>query len=143
MKIKKYANLAFAYAVVAMVLGVFYREFTKIAGFTGKTNLSVMHTHYFVLGMGFFLLLVLFEKAFVLSRQEKRTKWLLIFYNIGLNITGLCLLVRGALQVLGTPIGKGINAGISGIAGVGHILLGTGIILFLVTLKKQLQTTEE
>ena len=50
---KRYANLALAYAVIAMIFGVFYREFTKFSHFTGTTNLSVMHTHYFLLGMFF------------------------------------------------------------------------------------------
>ncbi len=52
--VKRYANLALVYAVIAMVFGVFYREFTKFNHFTGQTNLSVMHTHYFMLGMFFF-----------------------------------------------------------------------------------------
>ena len=42
---KRYADAAIFYAAAAMVFGVFYREFTKFNGFTGKTNLSVMHTH--------------------------------------------------------------------------------------------------
>ena len=54
--IKRYANLALIYAVVAMVSGVFYREFTKFNDFSGQTRLSVLHTHYFMLGMFFFLI---------------------------------------------------------------------------------------
>ena len=54
-----YANLALIYAVAAMVSGVFFREFTKFTQFTGQTRLSVMHTHYFMLGMFFFLILLL------------------------------------------------------------------------------------
>ena len=56
---KKYADLALVYAMVAMVFGVFYREFTKFSHFTGQTNLSFLHTHYFMLGMFFFLILLL------------------------------------------------------------------------------------
>ena len=41
-----------------MVGGVFYREFTKFNGFTARTALGVVHTHYFLLGMVFFLLLL-------------------------------------------------------------------------------------
>ena len=48
---KRYMNTALLYAVFAMAGGVFYREFTKFNGFTGKTTLSVVHTHYFLLGM--------------------------------------------------------------------------------------------
>ena len=61
---KRYMNTALLYAVLAMAGGVFYREFTKFNGFTGKTTLSVVHTHYFLLGMVFFLLLLLLEKNF-------------------------------------------------------------------------------
>ena len=48
--IKRYLNTAILYAILAMIFGVFYREFTKFNHFTGKTNLSVMHTHYFLHG---------------------------------------------------------------------------------------------
>lgn len=37
---KRYINAALLYAVLAMVGGVFYREFTKFIGFTAKTSLS-------------------------------------------------------------------------------------------------------
>ena len=61
---KQYMNAALLYAILAMVGGVIYREFTKFQGFTGKTTLSVVHTHYFLLGMVFFLMLLLLEKNF-------------------------------------------------------------------------------
>ena len=44
---KRYMKMALLYAVLAMIGGVFYREFTKFNGFTGKTALGVEHTHYF------------------------------------------------------------------------------------------------
>ncbi|MDE6031519.1 MAG: DUF2871 domain-containing protein, partial [Oscillospiraceae bacterium] len=94
---KKYANLALVYAAVAMACGVFYREFTKFQGFEGKTNLSVMHTHYFMLGMFFFLILMLVEKSFNFS--DKRTKITVAVYQVGLNLTGAAFLARGILQV--------------------------------------------
>ena len=40
---KRYMNLTFLYAVLAMVGGVFYREFTKFNGFTDKTTLGVWY----------------------------------------------------------------------------------------------------
>lgn len=46
---KKYINYAFSYAILAMVAGVFYREFTKLNGFMGKTALGVAHVHLFAL----------------------------------------------------------------------------------------------
>ena len=56
---KRYIHTALLYAVLAMAGEVFYREFTRFTGYTGKTALSVVHTHYFLLGMVFFLLLLL------------------------------------------------------------------------------------
>lgn len=63
-------NTALLCAVLAIVGGVFYREFTKFNGFTAKTTLSVVHTHYFLLGMVFFLLLLLLEKNFSFTSDK-------------------------------------------------------------------------
>ena len=60
---RHFATLAMVYAVIAMALGVFYREFTKFSGFAGRTSLSFLHTHYFALGMVFFLIQMLLEKT--------------------------------------------------------------------------------
>ncbi|EJW90029.1 hypothetical protein, membrane, partial [gut metagenome] len=100
----------------------------------GETTLSVIHTHYFLLGMVFFLLLLLLEKNFAFT-TEKPKKALLV-YHIGLNLTTLMLMVRGICQVLECKLSAGMNAAISGMAGVGHILLGIGLILLLVQIKR-------
>ena len=39
---KRYLNEALLYAVLSLVGGVFYREFTKIHGFVKKTTLEVV-----------------------------------------------------------------------------------------------------
>lgn len=132
---KRCANLALVYAVVAMVFGVFYREFTKFSDFTGQTNLSFLHTHYFLLGMFFFLVLMLSEKAFSFSDQT--TGKLLAVYQIGLNLTGLGFLLRGLTQVQGTELSRGLDASISGIAGIGHILMGVCLVLLLLKIRKR------
>ena len=132
---KRYINMALVYAIIAMIFGVFYREFTKFSHYTGQTNLSVMHTHYFLLGMFFFLALLLAEKVFSFSNQK--TGKLLITYQIGLNITGLGFLLRGLTQVWGTELSKGLDASISGIAGIGHILVGVSMVLLLLKIKKR------
>ena len=133
--IKRYANLALIYAVVAMVFGVFYREFTKFNDFSGQIRLSVLHTHYFMLGMFFFLILMLLEKAFSFSGEN--TGKILIVYQVGLNITGLGFLLRGLTQVWGKELSKGMDASISGIAGIGHILTGVCILLLLLNVRKR------
>ena len=134
---KRYMNTALVYAILAMVGGVFYREFTKFNGFTAKTTLSVVHTHYFLLGMVFFLLLLVLEKSF--SFTGPKTGRILAFYHVGLNLTAVMLVIRGVTQVLGTALSSGMSAAISGMAGIGHILLGVSLVLLLVQLKRAVQ----
>ena len=95
-----------------------------------------MHTHYFLLGMFFFLILMLIEKNIPFSK-EKNTEKVVITYQIGLNITGIGLFLRGLTQVLETELSRAMDASISGIAGIGHILMGISLILLLLTIRKQ------
>lgn len=134
---RKYINFALVYAIIAMVCGVFYREFTKFYGYTDKTNLSTMHTHYFMLGMVFFILLLLLEKNF--SFSSKKTDKAVLAYNIGLNITSVAFLARGILQVLQTQLSSALDASISGIAGIGHTILGISMIIILFGVKKSIK----
>ena len=46
------------------------------------------------------------------------------------------MLTRGTLEVIGLPLSSALDASISGIAGIGHILLGTGLILLLTSQRK-------
>ena len=132
---KKYASAAFVYAIAAMAGGVFYREFTKIIGFTGETALSVVHTHYFMMGMVIFLLLALLEKA--LAFTGKSTGRIVAVYHAGLNLTCVMLLVRGIMQALSVEMSRGLTASISGIAGIGHIMLGVSLVLLLNQIRKK------
>lgn len=131
---KRYMNTALVYAVLAMAGGVFYREFTKFNGFTSKTTLSIVHTHYFLLGMVFFLLLLLLEKSF--SFTGARTGRILAAYHMGLNLTAVMFLVRGVAQVRMPALSAGMDAAISGIAGIGHMLLGASMVLLLVQIRR-------
>ena len=137
---KRYMNMALLYAVLAMVGGVFYREFTKFNGFTAKTTLGVVHTHYFLMGMVFFLLLLLLEKRF--SFTGAKTERILVLYHIGLNLTAVMFVVRGVTQVLGTALSSGMSAAISGMAGIGHILLGVSLILLLLQVKRSVSSAQ-
>ena len=125
---KRYINYSIVYAVLALVGGVFYREFTKMNDYTGWTTLSVVHTHYFILGMMFFLILGL-----VSMNINLKTNRAVLFYNFGLNLTAIMLVVRGIVQVLDLNV---VSAVISGIAGIGHIILGVSLILILLDIKR-------
>lgn len=138
---KRYMNLSLVYAVLAMVGGVFYREFTKFNGFTGKTSLGVVHTHYFLLGMVFFLLLLLLEKNFAFT--SAKTGRVLAVYQVGLNLTAVMLAVRGVTQVLQLPLSSGVSAALSGMAGIGHILLGISLVLVLLQIRRSVGTARD
>ena len=127
---KKYYLSSIVYALLALVGGVFYREFTKGFSFTGQTTLSVVHVHYFVLGTIFFLVMLLLEKSF--SFTNKKINIAFILYHVGLNLTCIMFLVRGILQVTNQSLTAGIDAMVSGFAGIGHIILGVSLVLVLV-----------
>lgn len=132
---KKYFNLALIYATAAMIGGVFYREFTKWNGFTGATALGKVHTHLFILGMFVFFLVALFSQSMDLEKQKAFRTFMKI-YNIGLPILSIMMVVRGVIQVLEFDISSRADSAISGVAGAGHVLVGIGIVLLLLTLKK-------
>ncbi len=131
---KRYMKAAFLYAIMAMAGGIFYREFTKYLGFKGFTVLGLVHTHYFILGMIFFLTMVVLEKNFAFT-QEK-TGRVVGFYQLGLNITGMMLLTRGITQVMAMDLTPAMDATIWGLSGVGHVILGVCLVLLLLEVKK-------
>lgn len=136
--LKKYLNAAFTYAILAIASGVFDREFTKLFNFVGKkTVLNVVHTHYFVLGMFFFLIVLALEKAFAFSDQKLASSFYTL-YTIGLNGAAVMMTLRGILIVLGTPLSFGINLTISIVAGICHLILTIGLVQFFLAMKKQL-----
>ena len=96
--------------------------------YTAWTTLFVVHTHYFILGMMLFLILGLISMNMNLKINRA-----VLFYNIGLNLTAIMLIVRGIIQVLDLNV---ISALISGIAGIGHILLGISLFMILLDIKR-------
>ncbi|MGN0184595.1 MAG: DUF2871 family protein [Aristaeellaceae bacterium] len=132
---KKYLNIALAYALAAMAGGVFYREFTKFNHFSGVTVLGKVHAHLFLLGMLVYLLVALYAAHSDLGKLRSFRAFLWC-HNIGVVLTAAMMVVRGVLQVLGMGLSAAASASISGIAGVGHILTGAGILLLLLSLRK-------
>lgn len=122
---KKLVRVSMIYMILGLAFGVYYREFTKLNDFTGGTQLSVLHTHTLILGMFFFLIVLLMEKNFQIMAHKNYKKFY-ICYNIGLGMTLLMLLVHGTMTVLGYAD----HAAISGIAGLGHIMLAVGLGYF-------------
>lgn len=115
---KRLMNASIVYEVLGLIGGVFYREFT---------TLSVVHTHYLMLGMVLFLLLVVVKKNFHFV-DNKVLKYLL-FYRIGLNLTAVMLVIRGVVQVLS------LDASIAVLIGIAHLILGISMVLVLISIR--------
>lgn len=124
---KRLMNASIVYGVLGLMGGVFYREFTKMNGFTGFTTLSVVHSHYLMLEMVFFLLLVVVEKNFHFV-DNKVLKYLL-FYHIGLNLTVVMLTIRGVVQVLSLEVLSVV------LSGIGHLILGISMVFVLISIR--------
>lgn len=137
---KKVMNSALSYFIVAMVSGVFYREFTKMADFSGNTTLGVLHTHLLILGTGVALLL-----AFVFKKEQpKNFNKLFIAYNITFPLMILTMLLRGIVEVKEITLSPALNASLSGVAGLSHIGMAVCLLLFLLEIrKKYLKEIEE
>lgn len=130
---KRLLNTSFFYTILALASGLFYREFTHAQHFTSWTPLSVMHTHSFALGTAVFLFLLILEKIFAIL-QNKKFRSFYYLYNFGLLTTLLMLGIRGVTDVLEIQLSSGMNAAISGTAGVAHIVLTLAIIQLFILL---------
>ncbi|MGY3750456.1 DUF2871 domain-containing protein [Vagococcus acidifermentans] len=122
---RKIVRVSMWYMIIGLFFGVFYREFTKLNNYTGATQLRGLHTHTLVLGMFFFLIVLLLEKNFQITKQSNYKKFY-ILYNSGLGITLTMMLIHGIMTVLGMDS----SPAISGFAGVGHILMTIGFGFF-------------
>lgn len=138
---KKIINLAYFYAIVALISGLFYRELTRSYAFVGKTQLGVVHTHLFVLGMFMMLFVYLFAYQLQLHKDSLFNSFLLT-YNAGVIISTSMMITRGTLQVVDFTMSKGLDNMLAGISGIGHILLTVGFIQFLHMLRKKAKTVD-
>lgn len=127
---------AFTYLVLGLLSGLFYREFTKAQDFPegAYTQLSVVHTHLLTLGFIVLLIVLLLEKAFALSRS-KMFAWFFWLYNAGVVLTAAMMITHGIMTVTGVES----SAAISGIAGLGHILLTVSTVLLFLALGKAIK----
>lgn len=129
---RRIVNTAFAYMLVGVASGLFYRELTKMQDFPEDrfTQLGLAHTHLLTLGFIVLLIVLVLEKVFTLSRSRAFT-WFWWTYNAGVVLTSAMLVWHGTLTVLGHESSKMI----SGMAGLGHMLLTAGMILLFVALR--------
>lgn len=132
---KKILNISFVYFILAMVGGVFYREFTNILGFNGKTTLAYVHVHLLVLGTFLFLIIALFCRDSELLDNRRFQKFLIV-YNVSLPLMVCMLLIRGILQATEFEVTNAMNGMIAGIAGISHIFLAISLWMLFSSLKQ-------
>ncbi len=135
---KKIYYSAFTYLVLALVSGILFREFTKLSGVYDTTALGKVHGHLFSLGFLFFLILMLVELQLQITKSDI-FKLFFVFYHIGLAVSALAMTTRGIVTILeikGTiELSNGLDAAISGVSGMGHIVMSIGLIMFMFILK--------
>ena len=130
-------NLSIGYFIIAMISGVFYREFTKWNGYTQPTSLGVLHTHLLILGVGVFLFVAMLRKQTKIDENAYFNPFY-ILYNLSLPLMTLTMLLRGITEVKGIQLSKMLNGMLSGIAGLSHIGLAIALFLLLIMIKKEL-----
>ena len=127
-------NTAFAYMVLGLVSGLFYREYTKATDTLGAdTQLATLHTHFLALGMVVFVVVLALDALFQLSGRRSFTVFYWT-YNIGLLMTVVMQAVRGILTLDGQDPAA-TTAAIPGIAGLGHMVLTVGLVALFVALR--------
>ena len=118
---------SFVFLILGLSGGVFYREVTRAFQYSAYTTLAVLHVHLLVLGalFPFILYAILKEKAGELSSLKRPFTLTLS----GLALTVVCMTVRGLSQITVTETLPFPDGALSGIAGIGHILMGIGLVL--------------
>lgn len=130
---KKSLYAAAIYTTLALASGVFARTYLdQIMHFEGDTQIRVLHTHLFAMGMLFFLVVLALDKLFDLSKT-KVFNWFFWLYNIGFGLGIVMMLVIGITQVQGLAE----SPALAGVAGLGHMLLTAGIVCLFVALYKR------
>lgn len=125
---------AFAYMILGLLSGLFYREYAKATDTVGvDSQLSILHTHFLALGMLVFLLVLGLDALFSLTGRRSFSVFYWT-YNIGLLVTVVMQAVRGILTLDGQDPTT-TSAAIPGIAGLGHILLTVGLVALFVALR--------
>ena len=137
-------GLSFVNMIMGFVGGVFYREFTKYYAFIDVNHLGKLHVHMLVLGFITMLILYVIVKKYEDADVRKLERPIHIFEG-GLILTVVSMMVIGIYEVVGEGVPTISIPAISGISGIGHILLAVGLGWTLVkvyNLEKHIQGCE-
>lgn len=126
---KKVINTSFIYLILGLISGVFYREFTKLYESITHSVLADLHVHFLVLGMMFFLIVLIMLKVSDLEQNVWFIRFFIV-YNIAFPLMMIMMCVRGVLQTMQIEVSTGVNGMIAGIAGLSHIGMLVAFLCF-------------
>ncbi|MBF7019588.1 DUF2871 domain-containing protein [Staphylococcus sp. 18_1_E_LY] len=131
---KKLMYSSVLYTILGLLSGLFYREMTKAENFSDFSQLNIVHTHLLVLGTIMFLIFMVIEAQFKLTKNKKLFNSFFYIYHLGLLVTVAMQFVNG----ISTIKQLSVSPAIAGIAGLGHILLSIAFVFFFILLGKNI-----
>jgi hypothetical protein len=119
------------YLALGLGAGLMYRELTKDAGLADgePLQLGVLHTHLLMLGFFASLIFLVLDRVVGLGERKLFAVFFWV-YNAGVVLTASMMAVHGVLALHG-PVD---SPAIAGMAGMGHIVLTIGLVVFVVIL---------
>ncbi|MDO4773208.1 MAG: DUF2871 family protein [Bacillota bacterium] len=118
---------SFAFLIMGLLGGVFYREFTKFYAYEAPGHLGKLHAHSLVLGFVGLLVLYLLLRSYAPNLLQGFRRPLRI-YTAGLTLTLVSMLLIGINEVVSTGQSLVKQAALDGISGLGHITLSVGLV---------------
>ena len=133
--IQRLYKTALGYMIAGLTAGMFTRVYVdEISHFEGDTQLQILHVHLLAMGMLFFLIVLGLEKLFMLSKSRYFN---LFYWSYNIGFIGLIasMVVNGIMQVRGMSE----SPAVTGIAGLAHIGITAGLVLFFMALGQRLK----
>lgn len=125
------------WTAIGLAGGLGYRELTRQHEFTGYTQLALVHTHALVWGTIFMLALLGLAVVLPGLAADRRMRWGLHLFNVGLAVTVGMLGYKGTLQVLGAD--RADSPALAGVSGTGHLLMTVALVLLLLAVGRQVK----
>lgn len=122
-------NFAFTSLLLSLMSGAFYREFTKSFVYSGKTSLSLVHGHLFLLG--FILPILVYILIHIEIISANTLDRFLGFYKLGLNFTILAMFIKGLAVVVNSASLVEQRVIFMVLAGHGHFMLAYAFFILM------------
>lgn len=149
---KKLFKTVLSFIILALLIEVVILISTKVVGWnnlaSGRPFLAAVHVHLFALGVLFFLIQMLLEKNFNITKAKFYNVFYIVFLS-GLGLFMSVLLYKGFGQIFKFDVISGLTQGAAAIA---HTAMFVGLFFFAYSLyevavkptnKKEIEKKEE